>query len=85
MKLPEQAVQQFEQALEDRMNRPMALLGLARARVQLGQQEDAIEPLEKLLKIWSLAEADFAPLQSAKQLLHEARRPVAEAAQQDPD
>jgi Tfp pilus assembly protein PilF len=85
MKLPGEAVQQFEQGLKDRANRPMALYGLARARLQLGQKTEAIALLKQLIRLWSLAEPDFSPLQSAKTLLEEALRPDSADAPQAPN
>ncbi len=68
--LPEQAAEQFERLLETRPH-PMAMLGLARARIRMGQENTAVAPLVQALSSWAGAETNFTPVARAKEMLEQ--------------
>ena len=47
------AVEHFEATLQLMPNRPLSLLGLARAHAELGEAEAAREAYAKLVDVWS--------------------------------
>ena len=49
---PAEAVEHFEATLRLMPNRPLSLLGLARAHSELGHTEAARETYTKLVKVW---------------------------------
>jgi tetratricopeptide (TPR) repeat protein len=56
------AAAQFERALTNAPNRSAALLGLARARVAIGDREAAAKAYSRLLANWRRADADLPAL-----------------------
>lgn len=70
---PRDAAMAFERALARRPNRSAALLGLARARLALGDTAAASRAYEQLLDNWRDADRDLAALSEARRV---ARAPV---------
>ena len=66
---PEEALAQFEQALEIFRRRPASVLGAARANERLGRQAAASERYAELVSIWHDAPADHAGLAEARRFL----------------
>lgn len=56
------AAAQFERVLVHVPNRSASLLGLARARVAMGDRDAAIKSYTQLLTIWKRADADVPAL-----------------------
>ncbi len=77
---PSRAEDHFEDVLRVRPNRPTALLGLARCAAALGRKEEAGATLAAVLEIWQGADADFAPLAEALNLVAPAEPPPRTAA-----
>ena len=68
------AKEQFAVAMELANGRSQSLLGFARAASALDHSEDAERAYAALRKNWSAADADFAPLQEAKDQTPMAKR-----------
>ena len=62
-----QAIKMFEISLRRTPNRPLSLLGLARAQVKMGNAMEASEPYKKLTEIWE--NKDFPEVLEAKRHL----------------
>lgn len=56
------AAAQFERVLAHQPNRSAALLGLARARVAMGERDAAAKAYSQLLANWSRADVDVPAL-----------------------
>jgi tetratricopeptide (TPR) repeat protein len=59
---PDSAAGQFERVLANQPKRSAALLGLARARVALGDRDAAVKAYSQLLANWHRADADLPDL-----------------------
>ena len=64
---PADAAEQFRILLTRMPNRPLSLLGLARAHVALGDREAASEIYQQLADVWQ--NRDFPELREAQQYL----------------
>ncbi|MCG8469850.1 MAG: hypothetical protein MJB57_16860, partial [Gemmatimonadetes bacterium] len=69
LEMPAEAAEAFDTSLTRLPNRPRSLLGLARARVLLGEHELAREAYRKLTEVW--AGRSFAEVDEARQFLEE--------------
>jgi hypothetical protein len=65
---PADALEQFERALQIYRNRPLSLMGAARASVQVGDMEKASGYYTRLAGIWSNADADHPGLAEARRM-----------------
>ena len=63
----QQALEMFDRSLLRTPNRPLSLLGLARAYAALGDRESAGEQYRKLAEVWK--DRDFPALQEASTYL----------------
>jgi len=63
---PDSAAAHFERLLTDQPKRSAALLGLARARVALGERDAAVKAYSQLLANWHGADADIPNLAEAR-------------------
>ncbi len=67
---PAAAVEMFETSLVRMPNRPRSLLGLARANVELGHDDDAAEAYRTLTLVWAGHES-YEGMREARRFLEE--------------
>ena len=65
---PADALQQFERALQIYRNRPLSLMGAARASTQIGDTDKANGYYRRLAEIWLNADADHPGLVEARRM-----------------
>ena len=65
---PADALEQFERALEIYRNRPLSLMGAARASAQIGETDKADGYYTRLATLWSNADADHPGLDEARRM-----------------
>lgn len=69
-----EAVRSYEKSLEQRPNRALALLGLARARAATGDRGGAVEAYRMLRETWNDADADSPSLAEVREAVGERRQ-----------